>query len=166
MLAQLSRKLERDGTVGHSTPFRSRSRICVTRRASARWAAPRFSEISYQPLTVQLSPNCARCGRRCVRKAEPFGRSSRRVQLVLRCPSQPVAGGPMAGRVVERVGGSYRGGLVFRRHRDRYRGIDSLSRISQWRCGPEANLWPGEPLRGAAHGAFARPRRAHRTTGG
>ena len=42
---------------------------------------------------------------------------------------------------------------------DRHRGIDSDASVGQRSCGPEADLWPGEPLWSISHGAFTRPRR-------
>ena len=51
------RKLERDDIAGRFTAFRLRSRICVTPRASAPWAALPFSRIFVPPSMAQLSPN-------------------------------------------------------------------------------------------------------------
>jgi hypothetical protein len=79
------------------------------------------SQEFYSDLRWHSCHQITNCRRRCAGEIEPFRRSRRRVQPVFRCSSQPVAGGPMAGHVVERVRGSYCGRLVFRRHRDRYR---------------------------------------------
>ena len=74
--------------------------------------------------------------------------------------SQSLGVGPLDGRLFERIGRGDGGGAVLRLIGQRYRRFDSRAVGVLRDRGAEADLGPGQPLRGARPGAVARPRRA------
>ena len=65
-------------------------------------------------------------------------------------PGQPVARRPLGRRLVERLGRRDRGRALLRFARLRYRRVDPISVGRQRRHRPQADLGPGQPLRGAS----------------